>query len=79
MKTVDYDTDMRSMGAILYEEGAVEFYRARRERLAEDMGHLEAYLISGRTDEMVLDCGTVRIRFRGADEAGHLYAALTAI
>lgn len=79
MKTLDYDKDMRSMGAILHEEGAVEFYRARRVRLAEDKGHLEADLTAGRTDEMVLDCGTVRIRYRGADEAGHLYAALAAI
>ncbi len=79
MKTIDYDQDPRPMGVILAEEGAVDYYRSRLARRDEDVRHLESYLSSGRVDETVLDCGTVRIRFRGADEASYLWDALRAI
>ncbi len=79
MKTINYSKDPRPMGVILAEEGAVDYYRSRLERRDEDMAHLETYLRSGRVDETVLDCGTVRIRFRGADEASYLWDALRAI
>lgn len=79
MKTVDYAHDMRPMGAILAEEGAVDYLRMHHDRLEECIAFLEDYLIAFRNDEAFVDCGTVRIAFKGVDEAGHLHAAMCAI
>ncbi|WP_322353812.1 hypothetical protein [Paratractidigestivibacter sp.] len=64
---------------ILASEGAVEYYVEHRHYLAEDLRHLKQYLDEGRVDEIVMDCGTMRVRFSGAAPAQHLYDALCAI